>query len=1227
VFYRGEAMRFLLFLLLFLNTYLQDSFGQDTNSNTQADICLTSYAQNWSKTQKIIETLKNDLHCWDANKLEQIGDIKSTLHTLFKAKNISVSDIEKPYARLQNLISYCRTSEFLRDSYIPNLSGKSEDASDKMLYLMIGDIYGKESGLEGSYGPINLQKRHVILEKLAKTLEKNTFIASKEQANPCLNSKSENTPVPDIDRNTMTDLLAHSKTARDLTVAVYSGDFSTFESLYKAAVDTLKNPDDYFFFQGGWVMHAIVYEVRKTGAETYTFRVFNSGEGIQYHQSISLTTQSLVMPYVEKLGVTKASVSSKGFLKLLQDINFDTNKAIQDYPKILYNAVAQVLDGTPSTHKPEFEDFLDPQISGSCAYYSIPYYYRSSSKLTEMHEFINVHTQFKFLDEYFYTNEMRMARYDVPYNVAKKSLMYFSESVIGATDRKETHIDGGIEMLVAEKMVEYNEILNRAAIELEKTLGLKKEAEKGNFITRAIRNIFRSPGFSLPSGNIQSSTPSITPSNVKLAVDWNAEPKGIAKDLGGFVKTIGSEIHRSHLSISQNQILKVIQNISLKLPIDHEFWKSVSKDDLESTLYQIRRLSEFYIWSIFDHITYSWSEDRGITPVEYLTQVKFLTVADQIRSVIAETDPTGPLADIPTLDLKSMRTVIDGKNLLIALHDAKWSQEFVKIQDYWNSSSVHDFFSWGIRTLSDHRNFFQSPTEKDAFELGGGEKHWSNELGVPPYRDWRDIASSFTRAQKLTSYWKGLLALDNAVRGKTVRIGGAAFSSSFFPLLAELAFGSDNASQPIIQGALVSLTLFLCGKLTGVDFSDSYALLLILLPTFRFLGYETATPLAFALSMLHEHYLSYQIMGRSYFDLRSLSFITDYFATGNLGRNEVQEFTKNRWDFFQVNNEDSWLDSVKSKFNLGNLQTSTSLSPALDLQCKMNKLFGWHCYYYFFGVNSTNLHGKTQISLDQAFAKSEKKLSDAYSESLVQKDSLKNAKRKEMPSNTLVTQFPTKSEITFEVFRQLGYINDDPQTRIAQTLGYFSENFHLLHSADYRSIFKKLVFDPGLIDAEAKKNPLLFEELAKFCRDHFFSTKEQGDLEFAMYFLRLNQYFSEHEKLQYSRDHLTASEPRSSASGVVMTEGESRVIATPKRSEGGQAISSKFLNSRKELVNLLPLAENDDELKNQIFRDIIRTFLHENTIENFEDMSWFLVAEIYRRIHPLTIISDQDLEK
>jgi hypothetical protein len=127
---------------------------------------------------------------------------------------------------------------------------------------------------------------------------------------------------------------------------------------------------------GGWVGHAVSFEIEKQPNGKYTFRVYNKGEGIRYHRSMSPSFIEKTTPCLAVKDIEEETMLSPSVLGMLQSLKSmrkpdPANPAAVETPepaKVLAAYLLPALGGTPESLPDDVLSAVSPQRSGTCTY-------------------------------------------------------------------------------------------------------------------------------------------------------------------------------------------------------------------------------------------------------------------------------------------------------------------------------------------------------------------------------------------------------------------------------------------------------------------------------------------------------------------------------------------------------------------------------------------------------------------------------------------------------------------------------------------------------------------------------------------------------------------------------------------------------------------------------------------------------------------------------------------
>ncbi|MBA3816767.1 MAG: hypothetical protein H0X29_09685, partial [Parachlamydiaceae bacterium] len=206
--------------------------------------------------------------------------------------------------------------------------------------MVFGDSFIKDSGLEG-------EKTGTVYVDLAAEYYKHKGLANSPEENALqdtlshrINLDSKDKPA-DI-RKKIKDQLSRS----------------------------LQNPKKCVLI-GGWMTHGLVYEVEQQKNGKLTFRIYNEGEGIQYHDNISDKYKTKYAGCIGIKDIPEKLFFKRSFIASLQGLATLSGSICDKQPiDLLVGHLLPMLGGNQETSADRVQQFLSPQKSGTCTYRS-----------------------------------------------------------------------------------------------------------------------------------------------------------------------------------------------------------------------------------------------------------------------------------------------------------------------------------------------------------------------------------------------------------------------------------------------------------------------------------------------------------------------------------------------------------------------------------------------------------------------------------------------------------------------------------------------------------------------------------------------------------------------------------------------------------------------------------------------------------------------------------------
>ena len=307
---------------------------------------------------------KGDLFCWAPERQNQVN------YWLERAPD------EQQYRALRKELAYCRAALIIDDSElyepIESTLTKALIAPNNALVHLVGDIFGKKSGFETAPGSLGyLKLRHIVIKKMKDIFDRYLFVPDSDFAPLCKEDDEGDGIVADPSPEFLEQLDAQLSTSIRLTSSFARSSFEGFYQDFKTTTDALTSTGESFFFTGGWPGHLVTYEVSRDAGDTYSFRIYNIGQGAEFNQTLWVNLRHvLYAPYSHYEQINKDKLLDKLFLFNL----YKTNHAVREdnFADTLQASLRKYLAALPCMGRVKLENFVEPQRSGTCGYASLP---------------------------------------------------------------------------------------------------------------------------------------------------------------------------------------------------------------------------------------------------------------------------------------------------------------------------------------------------------------------------------------------------------------------------------------------------------------------------------------------------------------------------------------------------------------------------------------------------------------------------------------------------------------------------------------------------------------------------------------------------------------------------------------------------------------------------------------------------------------------------------------
>lgn len=500
----------------------------------------------------------------------------------------------------------------------------SIDIDDRLLLHVLGDAFGAGSELEGNDALNPLSFRLKLLE-----------------------AKSEVQPDFPEEQQVIDQLVGKLKGAKEIHRA-FAGPVLELQKLLSEKIQQLK-PGESFFWPGGWNQHAIYYQVLDHNADTITFRVYNTGEGLEFHPKGILGIQHVNAPFIDLLNVPISQFLDPVFLTAFQELKARAEKD-QTNPKDLYVTLLPKLKGQKSLASCKTENVLLSQQSGTCSYRALAQTLNWQIEDRSLLKRLEWEAALKGLVDYAQQHQDRLPNEELTRELLKKSLVSFS-ILSGELFDSQVILDG--ELQYAASLVNTIE-QQLATIDHKVALKLEETAPRIHIIPipghQTFNPLHLNPIQELPK------KASLTFNEPFILLKNNDHPirvESLTQDLA----QLATEAEKANNAYQPFHVRDAIAHFIQAIPLDDPaFWNRFDPNQAESFIGKLLSLSEAYVRSIINGNNVENRREFQLKPVDFLVQVKILTLADFALHRFNATLKT----DIPSLYINYFDPILYG---------------------------------------------------------------------------------------------------------------------------------------------------------------------------------------------------------------------------------------------------------------------------------------------------------------------------------------------------------------------------------------------------------------------------------------------------------------------------------------------------------------------------------------------------------------------------------------
>lgn len=1193
--------------------------------------CLDSYKEQMQMTERVINDLGNlcfkttdeqnkllDLELEVSKYIFNIRDAqndKSAVEARAERAKDNMQNLYLAYSQIQEMLVACQTNNFLNERDPSDInypfSLKTDEVLDKtknyqLFKLLMGDVLGQET--KGGQEEI-IAVRNNYLEDLKNVLA-HTYIKNDAQAHPCRGIKGlpfteTKAPRADLSLELVNRLSSIHEGATKLSqkLADPVGPADKFYKEFQEQLDELKAVGDSMTVPGGSKQHPMLYQITKNEGDNYTFRVYNSGDGIgTYHAQAVDGYETKFLPFMELVEVKKQDLSSKALASMIVSMSKEQNFNVVDF----YEKVLPSIGGKPSSKVYTIDD-LKPlsEGTGESTHLSLSWLLSSATEQmvknglvtdeddfsTRLQELFNL----KILNDFKRSIEttVNVAPDDVPGQAVDKK---------NNKEELKTEIDTTLKKAMSTM---FAESINNAQNSSISSGFLSVVAQVGENISKDIANNQKNKTvlprvnkitnlLGKPSEEVTKAAPPPVQNAANVAGAINAVkievmPRPEAnQNLTDAVNLIEQNYNKNNFI----QVKNYVEQLVLNLSVNKSAWPSIQAD-IDNSIHQIRNIHLRYIQSVV-----GTSSDSKLTTMQFLTAVKLLALADMLNQKL----PNG-VGKLPPLQQPIINTILAGDFSFIEIKDPKWFQVLSDLRTYFKDSENESFFRLNDDTAgsNNHRTIWFDTT-LNLIPQKYPDLNWAIKyLEAQPKIDnliqqVKDPADYIEFKQKFSG--SGIYGFDR------VSLDGRTFTYTSFENATITPNPDPNsyeymAPYPIIVGdqkKSIPLDPFMYPPtISRVPQSRDITLRKL---AAQDLAKSSADP-------------SGQVeLPQRFYDLRQISYGTNFLLTGYLfNGQQVQnalEFkfatTDEKEDYTKEVGSVDWNNYDKEPAPTYPRNTKPYKRLSSPKQIKIEKSTvktGLKISYNSPSWIATNSYDNLKKA-EMPFQVYPSDGADARSlNSIYKKGSMfgrnydvqeNSARQRILPNNLiLTTDFRATTGITnlsLEHIRGLFTLSGIKQLQLFETLGYFSADSSWLSIPEYQRLFEKLMFEPGFLLDQLKINQSESEKtinrLAKYCEDNIKRSAKNEKTKELVFFAKMNELF----KLQ-------------------IQFAEANIAYKVKANS-----SKKFVNSFEALTNYIPALSLTDEI-GLVYLTLADLFSYSDKELTEDDVIKLLTAKAY----------------
>ncbi len=434
---------------------------------------------------------------------------------------------------------------------------------------------------------------------------------------------------------------------------------------------------DNLIWSGGWTSpgmmggHAVIYEIVKMGDDDFTFRIYNMGDGVQYHPSTNMGDKMQVLGMHEIVEVRRANLIRPVVIQGLQEMKNEPKDGVKWDPSEMYYNLFGRMEGKISKRLIPAEHLLPSIFVGICTYSSLSAWLHHQLGSDQLHDRVMVELEAKATWDYWQANRETLdnTNRELLVRAAKQTIQ---DAIRVAQPERNSLNDRELE-LISSRMEEIIQGAKRnREIDVSPYL-VKIDSKISDLVFTGAKVDFAA----------SSTGRGIEPAPPYQGLEIS--PFEGAKSVKEAVK----KIHQGNIANNWQQVRAATHSFVQSMPLDQilatekmgsPFAKSISPAEAVSFVDDLVQLASEFQWSLQWVLHKDPSRMFRLPIKDAMVPIKLLTIAD---SIARQFEGSTGIA-LPNMLQQQMAVVLYGITAYSRVDNPALEDDMAKLRAYWD---------------------------------------------------------------------------------------------------------------------------------------------------------------------------------------------------------------------------------------------------------------------------------------------------------------------------------------------------------------------------------------------------------------------------------------------------------------------------------------------------------------------------------------------------------------